>query len=128
MKKYKIAAIIMMIHGIIEAGGFFSLLPIWLFDMEPLAFIPDDFLPTADVAIAGLIWGAFRIISAIGLLKGFKWGLAISVIGCAKALAMMMTLLPFGIIDGILAGTALILILTQYFGKKKIMESQSDVN
>jgi len=37
-------------------------------------------------------------------------------------MAMMMTVLPFGIMDGILAGTALILILTKYFDKKKIAE------
>jgi len=32
----------------------------------------------------------------------------------------MMHLLPFGIMDGILAGSALVLMLTQYFGDKKI--------
>jgi len=34
----------------------------------------------------------------------------------------MMFLLPAGIMDGILAGSALILILMQYFGDKKIVE------
>jgi len=37
-------------------------------------------------------------------------------------LYMMMFLLPVGIMDGILAGSALILILKQYFGDKKIVE------
>ena len=37
-------------------------------------------------------------------------------------LYMMMFLLPVGIMDGILAGSALILILNQYFGDKKIVE------
>jgi len=50
------------------------------------------------------------------------WGLVFSVINCIIAMAMMMTVLPFGIMDGVLAGTALILILTKYFGKKKIIE------
>ena len=61
-------------------------------------------------------------IGGVGLYKNLKWGLALSFITCAKAIAMMMTILPFGIMDGILAGTALILMLTQYFGKKKIIE------
>ncbi len=34
----------------------------------------------------------------------------------------MMFMLPAGIIDGILAATTLILILMQYFGRKKIVE------
>jgi hypothetical protein len=37
-------------------------------------------------------------------------------------IALMMFLLPAGIMDGILAGSALILILMQYFGDKKIVE------
>lgn len=34
----------------------------------------------------------------------------------------MMFLLPAGIMDGILAGSALILILIKYFGNKSIVE------
>ena len=37
-------------------------------------------------------------------------------------MALMMFMLPAGILDGILATTALVLILTQYFGNKKIVE------
>jgi len=121
MKRYKIAAIIIMVHGFIEMGGFFSVLPIWLFGIEPSAFVSFD-LPPADFVIAGLIWGAIRIIGGIGLLKNRMWGFTLSIINCVIALAMMMTLLPFGIMDGILASSALVLMLTQYFGKKKIIE------
>lgn len=31
MKRYKTAAIIVIIHGMIELGGFFSVLPMWIF-------------------------------------------------------------------------------------------------
>ena len=74
------------------------------------------------MVIVGLIWGAIRLIGAIGLYKNLMWGLALSVINCVIALAFMIVLLPFGIMDGVLAGVALILILTQYFGKKRIVE------
>ena len=37
-------------------------------------------------------------------------------------IALMMFLLPAGIMDGILAGSALVLMLMQYFGDKKIIE------
>lgn len=118
MKRYKAAAIIIIIHGLIEISGFFSVLPIWL-GAEPAEWIPFD-PPYPEVVIAGVIWGVLRLIGGIGLYKNLKWGFALSVITCVKALAMMMTVLPFGIMDGILASIALILMLTQYFGKKQI--------
>lgn len=48
------------------------------------------------------------------------WGLVLSVINCVITMALMMFMLPAGIMDGILAITALILILTQYFENKKL--------
>ena len=121
MKRYKAAAIIIIIHGIIEIGGFFSVLPIWLFGIEPSGWIPFD-PPSPDVVIAGVVWGVIRLIGGIGLFKNLMWGFTLSIINCVVALAMMMHLLPFGIMDGIFASTALILMLTQYFGKKKVIE------
>jgi len=120
MKRYKIAAIIIMVHGFIEIGGFFSVLPLWLgaAQSELVPFDP----PSPDIMIAGLIWGIIRMIGGIGLIKNMMWGLVLSVINCIIAIAMMMTVLPFGILDGVLAGTALILMLTKYFDKKKIVE------
>jgi len=119
MKRYKAAAIIIIIHGIIEISGFFAVLPIWLGAEVPewMPFAP----PPQEVVIAGLVWGAIRLIGGIGLFKNLKWGLVLSVINCVIALSMMMHILPFGIMDGILAGTALILMLTQYFGNTKIV-------
>ena len=120
MKRYKAAAIIIIIHGLIEIGGFFSVLPIWLGAelAEWMPFAP----PSPEIVIAGFVWGGIRLISGIGLFKNLMWGFALSIINCVIAIAMMMHVLPFGIMDGILASTALILILTQYFGKKKIIE------
>ena len=121
MKRYKIAAIIIMLHGFIEIMGFFSVLPIWL-GAEVAEWMPFD-PPYPEVVVAGLVWGTFRLIGGIGLFKNLMWGFTLSIINCVIAIAMMMTILPFGIMDGILAGTALILMLTQYFGKKKIIET-----
>lgn len=72
--------------------------------------------------IMGAIYGVFRLIGAIGLLKNRMWGLVLSVINCIITIILMMFLLPAGIMDGILAGVALILILMQYYGDKKISE------
>ena len=120
MKRYKLAAIIIIIHGLIEIGGFFSVLPIWL-GSEQGAWVPFE-PPEPTVVIGGVIWGVLRIIGAVGLLKNLKWGLALSVFTCAIAIAAMFEHMPFGLMDATLGGTALILILTRYFDKAKATE------
>ena len=70
--------------------------------------------------VMGAMYGVLRLIGAVGLWKGRMWGLALSVINCVITLALMMFLLPAGIMDGLLAGPALLLMLIQYFGDKKI--------
>ena len=120
MKRFRIAAIIIIIHGIIEIGGFFSVLPIWL-GVEQGAWVPFD-PPSPEVLIGGVIWGVFRLIGGIGLLKDLKWAFVFSAINCIIAISAMFEHLPFGLMDATLAGAALILMLTGYFGKKKIME------
>jgi uncharacterized membrane protein (DUF2068 family) len=126
VKRYKIAAILLIIHGIIEIAGFFAVLPIWLFGAEQTAVISfampflQDNLNLAIVA--GVIWGTIRIIGAIGLFKNLMWGFALSMINSTITLALMIFMLPFGIKDGVIACIVLVLLLTQYFGKKKIIE------
>lgn len=68
------------------------------------------------------IYGIVRLIGAVGLWRNRLWGLALSIINCIVTMVLMIFMLPAGVIDGILACTALILILTQYFGNRKIIE------
>lgn len=130
MKKYKIAAILMIIHGgFMEIGGVLCLIPVLIigtdkFDMgRYFAFKLSYFQENLYLMmIMGAINGAFRLIGAIGLLKNRMWGLALSITNCVITMLLMMFLLPAGIMDGILAGSALVLILTQYFGDKRIVK------
>ncbi|MBR0446708.1 MAG: DUF2127 domain-containing protein [Oscillospiraceae bacterium] len=129
MKKYKLAALLMIIHGgCMELGGAFCFIPALIFGPDKfdisqyfsfkLPYFQDNLYM---MIIMGAIYGVFRLIGAIGLLKNRMWGLALSVINCVITLALMMFLLPAGIMDGLLAGGALILILMQYFGDKRII-------
>lgn len=130
MKKYKIASVLMIIHGaFMEIGGCFCLIPIFIigadrFDInEYISFIVPYFQDSMNLMlIMGMLYGIIRVIGAIGLWKNRMWGLALSIINCVITMALMMFMLPAGIMDGILACSALILILTQYFGDKKIIE------
>ena len=130
MKKYKIAAILMIIHGgFMELGGILAMIPALVlgtdkFDIGQyfefkLSYFQENLYM---MMVMSAIYGILRLIGAIGLLKNKMWGLAISVITCVITLTLMMFLLPAGIMDGILAGTTLVLILIQYYGDKKIIE------
>lgn len=123
MKKYKIAAVLMLIHGgLMEVGsGLLTLFPDGLDAETYFSFIVPYFNDHLALAIImGVVYGTVRVIGAVGLLKNRMWGLALLVINCVVTMALMMFMLPAGIVDGIFACTALVLMLTQYFGDKKI--------
>ena len=130
MKRDKIAAWLMIIHGgFMEIGGVLCALPALIlgsgkFDIgQYLSFKLQYFQDNLYMILfMGAIFGVMRIIGAIGLLKNRMWGLALSVINCVVTMILMMFMLPFGIQDGLLACIALVLILTQYFGNRKIIE------
>lgn len=130
MKKYKIASILMIIHGaFMEIGGCFCLIPIFIlgadkFDINQyISFIVPYFQDNMNLMlIMGMLYGIVRVIGAVGLWKNRMWGLVLSIINCVITMALMMFMLPAGIMDGILACSALILILIQYFGDKKIID------
>lgn len=130
MKKYKIAAILMIIHGaFMEIGGCLAVIPVLVlgndkFDIGQyfsfkLRYFQDNLYM---MIIMGAIYGIIRVIGAVGLLKNRMWGLTLSVINCVITMILMMFLLPAGIMDGILACSALVLILMQYYGNKKIVK------
>ena len=130
MKKYKIASELMMIHGaFMEIGGCFCLIPIFILGAdkfninEYISFIVPYFQENMDLMlIMGMLYGIVRVIGAVGLWKNRMWGLVLSILNCIITMILMMFMLPAGIMDGVLACSSLILILTQYFGDKKIIE------
>ena len=130
MKKYKIASVLMMIHGaFMEIGGCFCLIPIFILGAdkfninEYISFIVPYFKENMDLMlIMGMLYGIVRVIGAVGLWKNRMWGLVLSILNCIITMILMMFMLPAGIMDGVLACSSLILILTQYFGDKKIIE------
>lgn len=129
MKQYKIASILLIIHGgFMELGGCLMLIPILVIgnDKMDIAQYFSFIVPYLQdnlylMIVMGGIFGFMRVIGAIGLLKNRMWGLVLSIINCVVTMALMIFMLPAGIMDGILACTALLLMLTQYFGKKEII-------
>lgn len=135
MKNYKIAAILMIVHGaFMEIGGCLCLIPALImgnrFDTSQFfSFIVPYFNEHMSLMLVmGAIYGTVRIIGAVGLWRNRMWGLALSVINCVITMALMIFMLPAGIMDGLLATTALALILIGYFGDQKIIAEEPKQN
>ncbi|WP_174775482.1 hypothetical protein [Cryobacterium frigoriphilum] len=67
------------------------------------------------MAMSG-VFALLRILGAIGLLRHRLWGLGLSLANCLVTLTLMIFLLPAGLLDGALSGTALVLMLTARLG------------
>lgn len=131
MKKMKIAAVLMLIHGVfMEFLSGVGMLSLSVIQPELLTSSNRYFsfiVPYLDenigmMLIAGIIFGIIRTIGAIGIWKNRMWGFVLAVINCTVTMALLIFMLPAGIMDGILAGTALILMLMTFFGKKEIVK------
>ena len=71
---------------------------------------------------------AVSVVRAIGLWKNKMWGFVLSIFNCVITMTLMIFMLPAGIMDGIFACIALLLILTQYYGDKKIIEQRPEMD
>jgi len=63
------------------------------------------------------VFATLRILGAVGLLRNRLWGLGLSLVNCVVTLTLMVFLLPAGIADGLLSGTALVLLLFAWLGR-----------
>lgn len=130
MKRYKAASILMLIHGaFMEIGGCLCLVPVFVlgsdqFDINQyFSFIIPYFNNHMNLMLVmGIIYGIVRITGAVGLWKNRVWGLVLSIINCIITMILVMFMLPAGIMDGVFACSALVLILVQYFGDRKIIQ------
>lgn len=126
-KKFKIAAVLMIIHGaMMEALTGIAMFPLAIKSsmndaVLPYIFAIDFFRENILFMLPmAVIFGVTRVIGAVALLKNLKWGFVLSVINCIVTMNVMLFMIPSGIADGIFACTALILLLCGYFGKEKI--------
>ncbi len=126
MDKYKIASIILIIHGgLMEIFGCLAMIPCLLlgndkFDIgQYFSFKLSYFQENLYLMIVmGAIYGVIRVIAAWGILKNKLWGLVLATIISIITITLMMFLLPAGIMDGIFSTAVLTLILTKYYGNK----------
>lgn len=123
--QYRWAAGLLLVQGALMEGLVFVGLLVLLALNIPQASIAEH----ADVfalpylqenlylmmAMSG-VFAASRVLGAIGLLRNRLWGLGLSLINCVVTLVLMVFLLPAGLVDGVLSGTALMLLLFAWLG------------
>ena len=124
-RQYRWAAGLLLVQGVLMEGLVFIGVVVFL----ALQIPPASIVENADVfalpylqdnlylmmAMSG-VFAALRVLGAAGLLRNRLWGLALSLINCIVTLALMIFLLPAGILDGVLSGTALVLLLIARLG------------
>ena len=126
-KKFKIASILMIIHGaLMEAGTGIFITPLVMRsgiddNIKQSIFVIDFFSNNIVLMMAmGIIFGVVRVIGAIGILKNRMWGFILAMINCIVTMMVMLFMIPTGITDGILACTAMVLLLMGYYDKRVI--------
>ncbi|WP_233201725.1 hypothetical protein [Cryobacterium sp. Y11] len=125
-RQYRWAAGLLLVQGVLMEGLVFIGVLVLLALKIPQASIVEN----ADVfalpylqdnlylmmAMSG-IFATLRVLGAVGLLRNRLWGLGLSIVSCSVTLALMVFLLPAGLLDGILSGTALVLLLFARLGQ-----------
>ena len=123
--QYRWAAGLLLVQGILMEGlvfiGVLVLLALGIpqttivenADVFALSYLQENLY--LMMAMSGL-FATLRVLGAVGLLRNRLWGLALSMINCIMTLTLMVFLLPAGLLDGVLSGSALVLMLLARFG------------
>ena len=126
--RLRAAAALMLVQGVLMEGGvFIGLLVLQLLGIDQaeaterfsfaLGYLQDNLY---QVMVMSGIFGAMRIAGAVGVLRNRMWGMVLSLINCTVTLVLMLFILPAGIADGLLSGTALVLLLHTWYGTTPI--------
>jgi uncharacterized membrane protein (DUF2068 family) len=125
-RQLTIAAVLLLVQGVLMEGLVFIGLGILLAvgtsqeaitehaDVFALPYLQDNLY--LMMAMSG-IFAALRIVGALGVLRNRLWGLALSLINCVVTLTLMVFLLPVGLFDGVISGSALVMLLIGWLGR-----------
>ena len=129
MKLLKLAAFFAALQAVVmelSSAVFFLVIVLLRLDlgfMEGHSIFAMDYLQEnlELMMVMGGIFGALRLVGAVGLWKNRMWGFYLSLIMCIVTLVLMIFMLPAGIADGLLSGAALVCMLIAHSGTKTIL-------
>jgi hypothetical protein len=117
----QIAAILLVLHGLIEIAGPFLLAAM------PHALISFGGLTGSmleqnarTVFLFGVLWGLARLIAAWGAWTLRKWAVGLGIVLSLVTIVAAVTILPAGVTDTLFSIPVLIFLLYAWFGSQKI--------
>jgi len=112
----RVSTLVLLIHGIIELLSVLS-----IFTGEAPSFIFKELRENwQQTVLISIVSGFVRIVAAAGVSKGFKWGLMLGIVFSAATYSGLAFYLPYGMMDALLSGLALVLLTMAYWNKEKI--------
>jgi len=112
----KTAAILLFLFGVFELMGLLMLI------------VPDGYLPS-DFETQSIFWGLLSGVYGLSrLLAGYavwvnkKWGFVFGLLLCLTTMIVAPTIVPFGVIDLILAVIITLCLLHAYYGDEKMLQ------
>jgi uncharacterized membrane protein (DUF2068 family) len=125
-RELRVAAGLLIAQGVLMEG----LVVVGLFILLAAGVSQDVIITNAEIfalpylqqnlylmmAMSG-VFAVLRVVGGIALWRDRLWGLALSLVNCTVTLVLMIFLLPAGIADGLLSGTALVLILHAWLAR-----------
>jgi hypothetical protein len=112
----KCASILLFFFGLFELMGLLMLV------------IPDEYVPSnfeTQSVFWGLlsgIYGIARIAAGYALWTNKKWGFVFGLLLCLATMIVAPTIVPFGVVDLILAVVISICLLYAYYGDEKMIQ------
>jgi uncharacterized membrane protein (DUF2068 family) len=125
-RELRAAAVLLLVQGVLMEGlvavGLVVLLVLGIPQeaitdharVFALPYLQDQLHPM--MAMSG-IFAALRITAGVALWRDRLWGLVLAAVMCGVTLVLMVFLLPAGILDGVLSGSALVLLLHARLGR-----------
>lgn len=117
----KIAAILLIVHGLIEVSALFTLN---LMTGSLVSFGGLDQAQIADnigsIVALGILWGLTRFVAAWGLWTMKKWGAALGVAISLVTMVAAVTVIPAGVADTLFSVPTMILLFYAWFGSHKL--------
>jgi hypothetical protein len=112
----KIAAVLLFLFGAFELMGLLMLI------------VPDEYLPS-DFAVQSLFWGLLsgvyglsRLLAGYAVWENKKWGFVFGLLLCLTTMIVAPAIVPFGVVDLILALLITLCLLHAYYGDEKMLQ------
>ena len=109
----KIAATVLLIHGIIEISAI-------LMPFAPAGLLDNFQEGLGFWAVLSVIYGLSRVVSSFSIWSLKKWGIVLGIALSITTLIVAPSIYPFGVMDLPLAVIVLICLLYAWFGNEEL--------